>query len=66
MYITTIVDFPVLTRSGPKFMDIYPDTPTQHDVGTQADVFLATSSPKQLSPAPAVEVTTSFCDEDLM
>ena len=55
----------MLTRSGPKFMDIYPDTPTQHDVGTQADVFLATSSPKQLSPAPAVEVTTSFCDEDL-
>ena len=66
MYITAIVDFLVLTRSAPQFMDIYPDTPTQHDVGTQANMLLATSSPKQLSPAPAVEVTTSFCDEDLM
>ena len=56
----------MLTWSGPKFIDIYPDIPTRHDVGTQADVFLATSSPKQLSPAPAVEVTGSFCDEDLM
>ena len=46
-------------------MDIYPDTPTQHDVGTPADVFLATSSPKQLSPAPALEATGSSCDEDL-
>ena len=47
-------------------MDIYPDTLTQHDVGKQADVFLATSSPKQLLLAPALEATGSSCDKDLM
>ena len=46
-------------------MDIYPDTPTQKDVSTQADMFLAVSSPKQLSPVPTPEVTISFDDKDM-
>ena len=56
---------PVLTRSGPKFADIYPEVPMQRDVCTQADMFLAVSSPKQPSPAPTSEATISFGDEDI-
>ena len=59
------VDLPVLTRSCPKFMDIYPEVPTQQDACTQADMFLAVSSPKQPSPAPTPEFTISFGDEDI-
>ena len=61
------IDLPVLSRSGPKFVDIYPETATQKDACTQADMFLAVSSPKQSSPDPASapEVTISFGDEDI-
>lgn len=61
-----IVDLPVLTRSGPKFVDIYPQPIIQRDISTQADMFLAVSSPKQSSPVPTPEVTMSFDDEELM
>ena len=38
----------VLTKSAPTFINIYADMPVeQKDVGTQADMFLAVSSPKQ-------------------
>ena len=50
----------MLIRSGPKFMDIYPEIPTQKDVLTQADMFLAVASPKHSSLAPTPEVTISF------
>ena len=59
------IDLPVLTRSGPKFVDIYPEAPAQKDACTQADMFLAVSSPKQTSPASTPEVTISFGDEDI-
>ena len=55
----------MLARSGPKFVDIYPEVPMQRDVCTQADMFLAVSSPKQPSPAPTSEATISFGDEDI-
>ena len=59
------IDLRMLTRSGPKFVDIYPKVPMQRDVYTQADMFLAVSLPKQPSPAPTPEVTISFGDEDV-
>ena len=33
-------------------MDIYPETVIQKDQATQADMFLAVSSPKESSPVP--------------
>ena len=60
------IDLPVLTRSGPKFVDINPEAPTQQDPCTQADMFLAVLSPKQPSPAPTPDITISFGDEDMM
>ena len=38
---------PTLTRSSTKFADFYPSPIIQHSVGTQADMFLACSSPKE-------------------
>ena len=55
----------MLTRSGPKFIDIYPEPSTHHDVSTQADMFLAVSLPKQPSPVPVTEATISFGDDDM-
>ena len=60
------IDLPVLTRSGTKFMGIYPETVTQKDQAIQADMFLAVSSPKQSSPVPTPGVTISFGDDDTM
>ena len=54
----------VLTISGTKFMDIYPEKATQKDQSIQADMFLVVSLPKQSSPAFAPEVTISFDDDD--
>ena len=55
----------MLTRSETKSVDIYPETPVQKDVSTQADMFLAVSSLKQASPVPTPEVTISFGDDGL-
>ena len=38
---------PILSRSSPQFANFYPEPIIQHDVSTQADMFLACSSPKQ-------------------
>lgn len=38
---------PILTRSSTKFADFYPSSIIQHDVGTQADMFLTCSSLKE-------------------
>ena len=38
---------PILSRSPPQFVNFYPEPIIQHDVSTQADMFLACSSPKQ-------------------
>ena len=55
---------PLLTKSAPTFVNIYGELPVkQKEVGTQADMFLAVSLPKQ-SPVP--DTSTSFCDEETM
>ena len=38
---------PVLSRSPTQFAYFYPEPIIEHDVSTQADMFLASSSPKQ-------------------
>ena len=54
---------PHLTRSQPLCVNIQPDPPVTEDVGMQADMFLAASSPKQPS-TPVSATTFSFTDED--
>ena len=54
----------LLTKSVPIVVNIYGDMPVeQKDVSTQADMFLAVSSPKQ---PEHVETSTIFCDEETM
>ena len=54
----------VLTKSAATFVNIYGDMPIeQKDVSTQADMFLAVSSPKQSELA---ETTYSTSFEDIM
>ena len=54
----------VLTKSAPTFINIYANMPVEpKDVGTQADMFLAVSSPKQPELA---ETTCSTCFEETM
>ena len=54
-----LIELPILSR-GPThfFMDIYPELVMQHDVSTQADMFLACSSPKE--PATPVMLDSSY------
>ena len=47
---------PTLTRSPTKFADYYPSPIIQHSVSTQADMFLACSSPEE---AELIEDETS-------
>ena len=54
----------LLTKSAPIFVNIHGDmSAEQKDVSTQADMFLAVSSPKQ---PEHVKPSTSFCDEETM
>ena len=39
---------PSLSKSPPQFAHFYPEPIIQHDVSTQADMFLACSSPKEV------------------
>ena len=58
---------PLLTKSAPTFVNIYGELPVeQKEVFTQADMFLAISSPKQSTPVPDTKASTSFCDEETM
>ena len=59
VYLDFVVELPVLSRSPTHFVDIYPDVVIQHDVGTQADMFLACSSPVE-SPSPVMEQASSI------
>ena len=46
------------------FVNVYPDMVIQHDVSTQADMFLACSSPKQpCTPVMQDDSTVSFTDD---
>ena len=40
-------ELPILSRGPTHFINIYPELVVQHDVSTQADMFLACSSPKE-------------------
>ena len=41
------VDIKLILSRSPQFANFYPEPIIQHDVSTQADMFLACSSPKQ-------------------
>ena len=52
---------PLLTKSAPTFVNIYGELPVeQKDVSTQADIFSAVLLPKQSTPIPETEASTSF------
>ena len=40
-------ELPILSRGPTHFVDLYPELVVQHDISTQADMFLACSSPKE-------------------
>ena len=63
-----VIDMPqLLTKSAPTFVNIYGEPPVeQKDMSTQGDMLLAVSSPKQSTPVPETEASTSFCDEETM
>ena len=59
-----LLKLPSLSRRPTHFVNVYPDMVIQHDVCTQADMFLACSSPKQ--PCTSVmedDSTVSFTDD---
>ena len=62
-----ITELPVLSRGPTQFVNIYvyPETVIQHDVDTQADMFLACSSPIQ-SSSPVMEQASSISLPDDM
>ena len=60
-----ITELPVLSRGPTQFVNIYLETVIQHDVGTQADMFLACSSPIQ-SSSPVTEQASSISLPDDM
>ena len=53
-----LIELPVLSRGPTHFMEIYPELVVQHDASTQADMFLACSSPKE--PATPVILDSSY------
>jgi len=59
----------MLTKSPPQFVNFYPDPIIQHDASTQADMFLACSSPKEAEEndedSQNVTVTTLSFNEDM-
>ena len=59
---------PILSRSSPQFANFYPEPIIQHDVSTQADMFLACSSPKaeeNEDDSRDLTVTTLSFNEDM-
>ena len=49
-----LTELPILSRGPTHFVNVYPELVVQHDVSTQADMFLACSSPKE-PDTPVVE-----------
>ena len=62
-----ILVLPVLSRDSTCFVNIYPETVIQRDVGTQVDMFLACSLPIE-SPSLVTEQDSSisFLDDMLV
>ena len=58
-----ITELPILSREPTHFIDVYPELVIQHDVSTQADMFLAYSSPKEpCTPLMEDNSAVSFTD----
>ena len=53
-----LIELPILSRGPTHLMEIYPELVVQHDASTQADMFLACSSPKE--PATPVILDSSY------
>ena len=54
----------MLSRGSTHFVDVYPELVVQHDVSTQADMFLAYSSPKEpCTPVSEDNSAVSFTDD---
>ena len=59
-----LLELPILSRGPTHFVNVYPDMVIQHNVSTQADMFLACSSPKQpCTPVMEDDSTVSFTDD---
>ena len=57
-------EFPILSRGPTHFVDVYPELVLQHDVSTQADMFLPCSSPKEpCTPVSEDNSAVSFTDD---
>ena len=57
-------ELPILSRGPTHFVDVYPELVVQHDVSTQADMFLACSSPKEpCTPVSEDNSAVSFTDD---
>ena len=58
------LELAILSRGPTHFVNVYADMVIQHDVSTQADMFLACSSPKQpCTPVMQDDSTVSFTDD---
>ena len=58
------IELPILSRGSTHFVDVYPELVIQHDVSTQADMFLACSSPKEPgTPVIENDSAVSFTDD---
>ena len=58
------IELPILSRGPTHFVDVYPELVIQHDVSTQADMFLACSSPKEPgTPVIENDSAVSFTDD---
>ena len=57
-------ELPILLRGPTHFVDVYPELVLQRDVSTQADMFLACSSPKEpCTPVSEDNSAVSFTDD---
>ena len=62
--ISGAIELPILSRGPTHFVNVYPESVVQHDVGTQADMFLACSSPKEPhTPVMEADSVVSFTED---
>ncbi len=59
-----LTELPILSRGPTHFVNVYPELVIQHDVSTQADIFLACSSPKEPGTPVVEDDATRTFNED--
>ena len=59
-----LTELPILSRGPTHFMNVYPELVIQHDVNTQADMFLACFSPKEPGTPVVDDDATGIFTED--